>query len=456
MVLELNIFLDKKLIRRAFIPKSRMTIGRSSTNDLVLFNEHVSRLHVVIRQEGDLFHLEDKSSNGVLINGTKVLGSATLPSQCRLEIYPFKIDCLCHQEAQTSPIGGKDDENASRPVRFEQDVLLKHSPIVKHFGTLIGESLAMQRIYHLIEEVADRPATVLVLGEHGTGKEGVAQALHEVSRRRDRPFIAINCAAIPIDLIESELFGYEKGAFTGAQVAKMGKVEEADGGTLFLDEIGELSPAAQAKLLRFLQEKKILRLGGALEIPVDVRVIAATNKNLEQAVQRGAFRPDLYYRIKVVQMTLPPLRERSEDIPLLTLHFLQKFSEELKLPALPMLTADAMCQLQNKRWPGNVRQLENFLYNALIQSHPPYVLDSQTLFHDSSQDEGSYPTDGVSHEEFPTAVTKQLLIQTLKEHHWNTAKVAEILRVSRGTVYYRLKKYGIEIREILKENSGRF
>lgn len=441
--MELRVFLDKKMIQRTVVSKGQITIGRSADNDLVLRNEHVSRLHVIIEQDGDHFRLEDRSSNGVLLDGQRVSQPVPLPSRCRLEIYPFAIDCLRQQEDRTVPIPKKDI-----PAPSGATAALTGHPrpdtITYHYGNLVGESLQMHQVYRLIDDVSNSPVTVLIRGEHGTGKELAAWAIHETGPRRGKPFIAVNCAAIPLDLIESELFGYEKGAFTGAQTAKKGKVEEADKGTLFLDEIGELSQAAQAKLLRFLQSRVIMRLGSAREIPVDVRVISATNKDLERAVQEEDFRADLYYRIKVVQILLPPLRERPDDIPFIANHFLNKLTREQGLSAEPVLTAEAMNRLKTARWPGNVRQLENVLYSAVIRSRPPYVLDERILLADS-------PTWTGTQEAEPEApidtVTKQLLLQVLKQTQWDTAKAAEILKVSRGTIYYKMKKYSIDVRE---------
>jgi DNA-binding NtrC family response regulator len=425
-----------------------MTIGRSAENDLVLPNPHVSRLHLVIVQEGDALRLEDRSSNGVLLDGKPVIGSTLLPPQCRLGIYPFEIDCSRRQEDHTVPIPKKALQSPPPEADRPQDPFHSSAPLRYHFGILIGESPAMQPIYRLIEDVSDHAVTVLIRGEHGTGKELVARAIHEASPRRNAPFIAVNCAAIPLDLTESELFGHERGAFTGAQTAQKGKIEEADRGTLFLDEIGELSFAAQAKLLRFLQSKVVTRLGSARETQVDTRVVAATNKDLERAVEEGAFRADLYYRIKVVQIPLPPLRDRKEDIPLLAAHFIQRLAEELNLPSQPILTEEALGRLQSADWPGNVRQLENAFYSALIRSRSPQLLDEALL-----SDSPAWNSATETAEEAPLdAISKDLLLKTLKENRWDTAKAAEFLKVSRGTVYYKLKKYGINLREAAKRS----
>ena len=439
-MLELRIFLDKKLIHRTTLSKGTITIGRSPDNDVVLANQHVSRLHAVIEQVGEAFTVEDRSSNGLLLDGERVPRTSVLPPRCRLEIHPFEIECLRQQEDRTAPISKTGLPGRTDPLRNTPSA---HEAVSYHFGQIVGESPRMHQVYQLIEDVANSAATVLIRGEHGTGKELVARAIHDTSRRCDHPLVAVNCAAIPLDLIESELFGYEKGAFTGAQTAKKGKVEEAGGGTLFLDEIGELSPPAQAKLLRFLQGRTFMRLGSAQEVPVDVRVVAATNKDLERLVKEETFRADLYYRIKVVQIRLPSLRERLEDIPILSAHILKRLAAEQEFSSQPVLTDGAMRRLCEAQWPGNIRQLENVIYSAIIRSRPPHVLDEALLLADSSTWMGApepieAPLD---------AISKQLLLQVLGDHHWDTAKAATALKVSRGTVYYKMKKYGIEPRD---------
>jgi transcriptional regulator with PAS, ATPase and Fis domain len=449
-MLELKIFQDKKLIQRVLVSKRQITIGRSAENDLILPDEHVSRLHLMIERAGDTFRLEDRSSNGVLLEGEKVSGAALLSPPCRLEIYPFEIECRYQGEEETTPVPKKRPQEAPPPSPSPPSLSPQPHTLIYHFGILIGENPAMQRVYRMIEDVAKSAATVLVRGEHGTGKELAARAIHEASPRRKGPFIAVNSAAIPLDLFESELFGYEKGAFTGAHSAKKGKVEEADGGTLFLDEIGELSLAAQAKLLRFLQGRAIHRLGSSREIPVDVRVIAATNQNLERAVDQERFRGDLYYRLKVVEIFLPPLREHPEDIPLLTAHFVQTLSRELRLSTRPTLTAEAMHRLQSALWPGNIRQLENLLYSALIRSRPPHLLDELILLSEASREDFPEGSQEESNASLLDTNTKQLLLRILKEHQWSAVKAAKALNVSRGTIYYKLKKYGIQIGRLSK------
>lgn len=231
--------------------------------------------------------------------------------------------------------------------------------------TLIGQSPAFSRVMEMMRQAAPSTATVLLLGESGTGKELFARAVHENSLRSRQPFIAVNCGAIPETLLESELFGYEKGAFTGAIARKEGRFERATGGTIFLDEIGEMSPSVQVKLLRAIQEGEIERLGGKGPVPVDVRIVAGTNRNLEQLVEQGQFRADLFYRLNVVPITLPPLRERREDIPLLANHFLKRFASKNQKP-MSGFTPEAMACLEGHDWPGNIRELENAVERAVV------------------------------------------------------------------------------------------
>lgn len=427
------------MVHKTVFSKTRVTIGRSEDNDLVLANPHVSRLEAIIEQNGDTNTLIDKSRNGVWVDNLRVEQSITLPTCCRIIIYPFEIQfaSIVDDETMTIPLP-RETETSTEPV----DVQAHSSPpLSTHLTGLVGESPSMHKLYELIQNVSDSPATILIRGEHGTGKELVARSIHDTSKRSQQPFIPLNCAAIPFDLIESELFGYEKGAFTGAQNAKKGKIEEAEGGTIFLDEIGELSLNAQAKLLRFLQNKTIMRVGGAKEIPVDVRVVAATNRDLEQAVQQQEFRPDLYYRLRVVQLDLPPLRERKEDLPLLINHFIKKNALDIGLTQEPLVSDEALHLLTNASWPGNVRQLENTLFSAMLRAPRSPVIEESILMEDMA----SWLTSDVGTEEAPLeTLSKQALLQVLTQQQWDTIKAAEVLKVSRGTIYYKMKKYGIE------------
>ncbi len=447
-MITLKTFLGPAVVHKTVFSKTRVTIGRSEDNDLVLANPHVSRLEAIIEQIGESNTLIDKSRNGIFVDDQRVDGSMPLPPNCRIIIYPFEIQfaSLGDDETMTIPTALKED--VSEPT--EHLASYSKTPLSSHFTGLVGESPAMLKLYQLIQNVGDSPATILIRGEHGTGKELVARAVHDVSSRNQQVFIPLNCAAIPFDLIESELFGYEKGAFTGAQNVKKGKIEEADGGTIFLDEIGELSLNAQSKLLRFLQSKTIMRIGGATELPVDVRVVAATNRDLEQAVTKQEFRPDLYYRLRVVQVELPTLRERKEDIPLLVNHFVKLNAANLGLADPPLVSDEALHRLTSASWPGNVRQLENTLYSAMVRAPESPVIEEATLMEDMA----SWLTPETHVEEAPLeTLSKQALIQVLIQHQWDTIKAAEVLKVSRGTIYYKMKKYGIEAPRGLRRNS---
>ena len=264
---------------------------------------------------------------------------------------------------------------------LEKEVQYLRKEVDKNFGfgNIIGKSDVMKEIFNVIRQIADSKSTVLIMGESGTGKELVSRAIHYISQRRNTPFVTINCAAIPETLIESELFGHEKGAFTNAIERKLGRFEIAHSGTLFLDEIGELSLATQAKILRFLEEREFNRVGGSKTIKVDVRLIAATNKDLTQLIKKGLFREDLYYRINVVPIVLPPLRERPEDIPLLLEHFVQKFSAENK-KQIKGVSKEALEILKNYEWPGNVRELENLMERVVTLTSNSYIQPNELPF----------------------------------------------------------------------------
>ena len=447
-MIELKTFLGSAVVHKTVFSKTRISIGRSEDNDLVLANPHVSRVEAIIEQKGDGYTLIDKSRNGVLVDNHRVDGEMVLPSVCRMAIYPFEI--------QLANVG--DDETMTIPsplhtqsfVKVDETLSPSGLSLTSHFAGLIGESPPMLKLYQLIQNVGNSRATILIRGEHGTGKELVARAIHEVSSRNQQVFIPVNCAAIPIDLIESELFGYEKGAFTSAQNTKKGKIEEAAGGTIFLDEIGELSLSAQAKVLRFLQNKTIMRIGSAKEFPVDVRIVAATNRDLEQAMKQKEFRPDLYFRLRVVQVELTPLRERMEDIPQLITHFIQKISTDMGIPQQPLISDDALQLLTSVSWPGNVRQLENTIYSAMIRAPQSPIIGKATLLEDMA----SWISPETDNEEAPLeSLSKQALIQVLTQHQWDTTKAAEVLKVSRGTIYYKMKKYGIEAPRGLRRGS---
>jgi len=324
---------------------------------------------------------------------------------------------------------------------------------------LIGQSPPMVEVYNVIEKVADTPSTVLLTGESGTGKELIARALHENSSRKDRPFIRVNCAAIPRDLIESELFGYEKGAFTGAVTSKPGRFELAHGGTLFLDEIGEIPVNMQVKLLRAIQEQEFERVGGIKTIEVDVRLVAATNRDLAQEIKQGRFREDLYYRLNVVQVRLPPLRERTSDIPLLIEHFVKRFREKLKKDVVGA-TDGAMQRLLAHPWPGNIRELENVIERCILFSEgdridvgdlPPEVrVDAPSSAASApppkaAEPASDQPTPGLKEavREAASKVERELIVRALSQTGGNVTHTARLLKISRKSLQTKMKELGL-------------
>ncbi len=311
------------------------------------------------------------------------------------------------------------------------------------FKDIIGKSRAMQDVLALVRTVAQSSTTVLIQGESGTGKELIARAIHSSSPRENKPFIAVSCAALPETLLESELFGHEKGAFTGAVAVRKGKFELADKGTLFLDEVGDMSQKTQSHLLRVLEEREFTRIGGSKNIGVDVRVISATNKSLESLVEEGTFREDLYYRLNVVTIQVPPLRKRKEDIPLLVEHFAKKYSIE-NGKDIDFIDEDALNLLMKHNWPGNVRELENSIERAVVVAKRGYIglEDLPPSLRGEKEELLSVPTitgAGTSLEE----IEKRHIISVLKANDWNIKKSADILGINRTTLYNKMKKYKI-------------
>ncbi|OGP90922.1 MAG: Fis family transcriptional regulator [Deltaproteobacteria bacterium RBG_16_47_11] len=318
-----------------------------------------------------------------------------------------------------------------------------------HFDNIIGQSPKMLALYDLLEKVGPTKTNILITGESGTGKELVAKAIHYNSSRRDLPFVTLNCGAIPESLIESELFGHMKGAFTDAIATKKGLFEVADEGTLFLDEISELPLLMQVKLLRVLQDREFKRVGGTEDIRVDVRIIAATNKDLEQAVREKRFREDLFYRLNVIQIKLPPLRERKEDIPPLTMHFLKKFSGELN-KSISNISAETLQLLLNYEYPGNVRELQNIIERAValeatqeltVQNLRSY-LDEQIHLKKGVWDL-DIPNEGIDLEKLVEDIERTLLLKALDRTRGIKKKAAELLGINFRSMRYRLEKYGL-------------
>jgi len=304
------------------------------------------------------------------------------------------------------------------------------------FEDIIGRSEAMQEVFEMIKAVTDTNATVLITGETGTGKELVARAIHSNSAQRYGPFVATSCGALPETLLESELFGYEKGAFTGADRTKKGRFELANGGTLFLDEVGDISMKTQIKLLRVLQEKSFRRLGGTDPIKVDVRLVSATNKDLVTAIEDGSFRSDLYYRLNVVSIRLPALRERKDDIPLLAAHFINKYNVEFN-KKFDRVERKAMDFMMDYHWPGNVRELENVIERALVIDQGPEVSVRHLPFCN---------VELVPTEEPRTLQEVEMLHieKMLQRNEWNIARTARVLNIDRTTLHKKIKKFGLE------------
>lgn len=385
---------------------------------------------------------EDRSVPVIMLTGTKSVKTAVDAMKLGAADYiskPFDVEELRIIVDRT--LNSQELEREVRTLRAQ--VVQRYA-----FHNLIGKSPAMQEIYSKIEQVADSRTTVLITGESGTGKELVAKALHYNSSRRDRPFIALNCAALPETLIESELFGHEKGSFTDATARRVGQFELAHTGTLFLDEIGDLSPITQAKLLRVLQEREFTRIGGVQPIKVDVRIVAATNQNLEELVRKNQFREDLYYRINVIALYLTPLRERGEDVPLLAKHFLAKRVDEEKRPQQEF-SKEALELLTRYPWPGNVREMENIIEQAFIWSqgsrsikpeHLPNMLKNDTR---SSSLRDDTLAGRLSLEKAVMEFEREIILDALKRTNYVQTHAANLLGISRRMLKYRMDTLGI-------------
>ncbi len=388
---------------------------------------------VLIMDDGEeapqiLKEVEDEGVSVIIITEDKNIShSIELASQGAFDviIYPF---------------------NKEELVLSVEKALSRFGPKERSLGGiyLVGESEPMQKLWKQIRQVARTDTTVLIQGESGSGKELVARAIHLLSERRKGPFLTLNCAAIPEELIESELFGHEKGAFTGAVDRKIGKFEAASGGVLFLDEIGEMSLKTQAKLLRAIETGEITRVGSTKPIYVDVRIIAATNKNLEELVKAKLFREDLYYRIGVVVIKVPPLRKRKSDIPLLVEYFIERFSKENNYPP-KKISPKAMEFLKSYSWPGNVRELKNLVARLMTMVEEP-VIDVKHLPNYiivEVDEEKSAVFAAKTLKDFKERAEKLFLLQKLKENNWNIKKTAEALNTPRSNLYRKLLQYGI-------------
>jgi DNA-binding NtrC family response regulator len=337
------------------------------------------------------------------------------------------------------------DRVAERRTLLRENELLRNELQERGVTTdkIIYQSAPMNHLINMAGRIAGSRATVLIQGESGTGKELMARLIHQLSPRSSKPMVTVNCSALPFNLLESELFGHEKGAFTGAVVRRIGRFEEADGGTLFLDEVAEISHPVQIKLLRFLQEREFQRLGGNHTIHADVRVISATNKVLENRVKEGMFREDLYYRLNVVVMSIPPLRERKEDIPLLIQHFLKKYATD-NAKEIEGLTSEAQDVLLKYDYPGNIRELENIIERAVVIARGNLISSDDLPFHDTDEtDAGAMRASGVLRQSIEVLERKMIMDAMEKSQHHQT-KAAEELGISERMLRYKLKKYGLK------------
>ena len=330
----------------------------------------------------------------------------------------------------------------------QTNLLLENKEIKKSLlgsEMILGKSKAITNILELIDKVAPIDTRVLITGENGTGKELVARAIHNKSLRRDKPFIEVNCAAIPNELIESELFGHEKGSFTGAIQQRIGKFELANKGTIFLDEIGDMSLQAQAKVLRAIEDSRIERVGGTKKIDIDVRILAATNKVLKDEIAKGNFREDLFHRLNIIPILIPPLKERIEDIPILIDHFIAEIIEKHKKPKV-IFEEDAVKFLQSLTWTGNVREIRNAVERIIIMIDKKSISrkDIEFLFPTNKTSIEDIIGDSNSFQEFKEKAEKAFILKQLNANDWNISKTAEILEIQRSHLYNKIKKYGIE------------
>lgn len=408
------------------VTKSLVSIGKSKSNDIVIDDEFVSNFHAKIENRNGEFFLKDiGSTNGISLNGQKVVESA-LPYNSLIEIGKTMVKFYSESEKKKiSPM--KDTE----------------------FHGIVSQNDEMREIFTLVTKIANSDSTVLIQGETGTGKELIARAIYKLSPRNSKPFVTVNCAAISKDLIESELFGHEKGAFTSAHQRRKGAFEHANGGTIFLDEIGELPLELQPKLLRVLENREIKRVGGNELIDIDVRILAATNRNLATEVKAGKFREDLFYRLMIIPIFVPPLRQRPEDIELLVEDFLKKDLSKGK-SKVNKITPKAVTVLKKEKWGGNIRELKNVISRAVLECKGDTIEPSDLSFAPSSLIEQTEHEWNLS--EFRDAKTvktlrdveKDKISLELKRHKWNKQETAKALGISKSTLHDKIKKYGLE------------
>ncbi|MBN2011262.1 sigma-54-dependent Fis family transcriptional regulator [candidate division KSB1 bacterium] len=359
--------------------------------------------------------------------------------------FKLKIETLLVRIAERQELARMHDEN-----RYLREAL----EVQFNFGEIVGDSAPMQQVYKTISKVAPTSSSVMIYGESGTGKELIARAIHKTSPRSQYPFVRVHCGALAEGVLESELFGHEKGAFTGAVSRKKGRFELAHLGTIFLDEIGDISPGMQLKLLRVVQERELERVGGEETIQVDVRILAATHRNLQQAVKDGTFREDLYYRLHILPIYLPPLRERHEDIPVLVQHFLKKVGAEVNKPDLQISDA-AIHTLKQYRWPGNIRELENVIERAavLCETNVIQMTDLPFLHESRAHEVNQTYSDSLDLTETLEKIEKQLIETALERAKGVKSEAARLLNVKTSALYYKLEKYGL-IEKSVQDNSG--
>jgi two-component system, NtrC family, response regulator HydG len=422
-----------------------VSLGREAANRIPISDVSVSRRHCVITAEGGQYVIRDLNSrNGTFVNELPIR-ERVLEDGDQIRVGESVFLFL----APSTEAGTMLPAESAEEALLTQTVVRLSRREIEH--NMIGESPAMREVYLFIAKVAPKETTVLIRGESGTGKELVARAIHRNSPRVNGPFVAINCAALTETLLESELFGHEKGAFTGATAQKRGKLEVADGGTLFLDEVGELPPGIQVKLLRVLQEREFERVGGTRPVRVDIRLITATNRDLDAAIKTGGFRPDLYFRLNVVSITMPALRERREDIPLLAGHFAARSSEKAKRRVLG-LSADARALLLRYDWPGNIRELENAIERAVVLGSSDHILPEDLP--EALLEAGQPGEAGASG--YHAAVLdakRRLILEAVEQAGGNLTEAARILELHPN--YLHRLVTNMNLRTELKRGTGR-
>ncbi|NIR52974.1 sigma-54-dependent Fis family transcriptional regulator [candidate division KSB1 bacterium] len=435
-MIEINLRKEKKYdIKTATSGESCLKFIRETIPDLVLLDIQMPGIDGIetlkqIKEEEPLIPVVMMSAHGTIERAVQSM---------KLGAYDFITKPFASDRLLVTVHNALMNSSLKREV----DELKRELKDKYQFENIIGQSGVMQEVFRAMEKVVDSNVTVLIHGESGTGKELIARAIHFHNKKRsNKPFVAVNCSALPETLLESELFGHEKGSFTGATGRRMGKFEMADDGTIFLDEIALMTPATQAKVLRVLQEREFERVGGNEMVKVDTRVISATNQDLEEAVKRGDFREDLYYRISVFPIKLPALRERKEDIPLLAAHFLTKYAKQEE-KELENISPDALELLMAYHWPGNVRELENAIERAVVLADPPEIISKDLPNSIRSLGEKKiYETDNKL-SSWIEKLEEEALRQALLECEGNISQTAKKLGIGRATIYRKAKKYGL-------------